>query len=380
MARRGANEGNIYQRADGRWEARLHLGYEAGRRRRKSFYGHTRREVQEQLTRALRDVQQGLPLATDERQTVEQYLRRWLVEAVLPSVRPRTYATYEMYARMHLIPDLGRIPLAKLTPQHVQTLLNAKLRGGLAPRTVHHLRAILRRALNQAHRWGLVPRNVATLVDPPRVPRYEVRPMSPVQARAFLDAARGDRLEALYTVALAVGLRQGEALGLRWDDVDLEAGNLTVRYALQRVGGRLQLVEPKTQLSRRTLAMPSMLIGALRTHRARQLEDRLWAGQRWQEGGYVFATSIGTPLDGTNVTHRLQALLAGAGLPRQRFHDLRHCCASLLLAQGVHPRVVMETLGHSQISLTMNTYSHVIPSLQREAAERMEAVLAADNA
>lgn len=376
MARRGPNEGNIYQRADGRWEARLHLGYEAGRRRRKSFYGHTRREVQEQLTRALRDVQEGLPVATDERQTVEDYLRRWLVGAVRPSVRPRTYTTYEMYARIHLIPELGRIPLVKLTPQHVQSLLNAKLTGGLAPRSVHHLRAILRRALNQALRWGLVPRNVASLVDPPRVPRYEVRPMTPEQARDFLDAVRGDRLEALYTVALALGLRQGEALGLRWDDIELDAGTLKVRHALQRVGGRLQLVEPKTRLSRRTIALPPIVVGALRAHRARQLQERLWAGSRWHEENYVFATGIGTALDGTNVTHRLQTLLVAAGLPRQRFHDLRHACASLLLAQGVHPRVVMETLGHSQISLTMNTYSHVIPALQREAADRMEEVLA----
>jgi integrase len=200
--------------------------------------------------------------------------------------------------------------------------------------------------------------------------------MSPEQARAFLDLVRGDRLEALYTVALAIGLRQGEALGLQWNDIDLDTGTLSVRHALQRIGGKLQLVEPKTRLSRRTIAMPPIVVTSLRAHRARQLQERLWAGSRWQEGNYVFASRIGTPLDGTNVTHGLQATLIAAGLPRQRFHDLRHACASLMLAQGVHPRVVMETLGHSQISLTMNTYSHVIPSLQREAADRMEEVLA----
>ena len=199
--------------------------------------------------------------------------------------------------------------------------------------------------------------------------------LTPEQARAFLEAASGDRLEALYTVALAVGLRQGEALGLRWDDVDLEAGTLTVRHALQRVGGRLRLVEPKTRLSLRNIALPPMVVAALRAHRSRQLQERLWAGSRWQEHDYVFASTIGTPLDGTNVTHRLQAILLTAGLPRQRFHDLRHACASLLLALGVHPRVVMETLGHSQISLTMNTYGHVLPSLQRDAADRMDRLL-----
>ena len=375
MARRGANEGSISKRKDGRWQARVQLGYEAGRRRRKSFYGRTRREVQEKLARALRDLQQGVPVAADARQTVEQYLRRWLAETVRPTVRPRTCTTYEMWARVHLIPELGHIPLAQLSPQQVQAMLNGKVRSGLAPRSVHHLRAVLRAALNHAMRWGLVQRNVGTLVDLPRVPRYEVQVMTPEQARGFLDAVRGDRLEALYTIALALGLRQGEALGLQWDDIDLHAGMLTVRHSLQRIGGHLQLVEPKTDRSRRTIPMPTAIVTAVRAHRTRQLEERLWAGSRWHESSYVFTTRIGTPLDGSNVTHRLQATLAAAGLPRQRFHDLRHACASLLMALGVPARVVMETLGHSQISLTMNTYSHVIPSLQRDAADRMQELL-----
>lgn len=209
-----------------------------------------------------------------------------------------------------------------------------------------------------------------------RVPRYELTPLDPAQARRLLDVIRGDRLEALYTVALAVGLRQGEALGLRWEDVDLDAGMMNVRHALQRVDGRLVLVEPKSHTSRRTIALPAGTVAALREHRRRQLEERVLAGRRWQDQDLTFTTTIGTPLDGTAVTKRFQRLLAYAGLPRQRFHDLRHACASLLLAQGVHPRVVMEVLGHSQISLTMNTYSHVIPALQREAADRMEALLA----
>lgn len=376
MARRGPNEGNIYLRADGRWVARVNLGYEAGRRRRKCFYGHTRREVQEKLTRALRELQQGLPIATDERQTVEEFLRRWLADAVRPSVRPKTYTTYEGYVRRNLVPELGRIPLAKLGPQHVQTMLNQALATGLSPRSVNHIRAVLRRALNQAVRWSIVPRNVATLVDVPRVPRFEIRFFTPDEARHFLEVARGDRLEALYTLALAVGLRQGEALGLRWEDVDLERGVLNVRHSLQRIGGKLVLVEPKTRLSRRAIALPPFAVLALRQHRRRQVQDQLWAGPRWEEQGLVFTSSIGTPLDGSNVTHRLQRLLSKAGLPRQRFHDLRHSTATLLLAQEVPARVVMEILGHSQIGLTLNTYSHVIPSLQEEAARRMEELLA----
>jgi integrase len=205
-----------------------------------------------------------------------------------------------------------------------------------------------------------------------------VRTLSSEQARSFLDAVQGDRLEALYTVAIALGLRQGEILGLRWIDVDFDAGTITVARALQRVGGRLMFVPPKSARSLRTVSMPTTLVAALRAHRARQLQERLAAGPDWNPDDLVFTSSTGTPLDSRNVTRRFQAALERAGLPRMRFHDARHTCATLLLAQGVQPRVVMETLGHSQISLTMNTYAHVIPELQREAADRMEAVLAGD--
>lgn len=374
MAKRAHHEGSIYQRKDGRWAASLTLGYENGQRKRKSFYGKTQREVREQLTAARHAQQQGLPIAT-ERQTVGRFLDRWLNESAKPTIRPRTYTSYAQLIRLHLAPELGRISLAKLSPQEVQEFLNRKLAAGLSPRTVQYLHAVLRRALNQAVKWGLVPRNVATLVDPPRVRREEVRPFTPEQARAFLVAVQGDRLEALYTVALAMGLRQGEALGLRWQDVDLEEGVLSVRTALQRVDGRLQLVEPKSATSRRTIALPQVAAATLRAHRASQLQERLLAGERWQESGLVFTTRLGKPLIARNVFRSFQRVLARAGIPHQRFHDLRHTCATLLLAQGIHPRVVMEMLGHSQISLTMNTYSHVVPALQKEAAGRMDEVL-----
>jgi integrase len=223
----------------------------------------------------------------------------------------------------------------------------------------------------------MVTRNVARLAEPPRVPRREVRPLSPVEARRFLDAIRADRLEALYLVALGIGLRQGEILGLAWSDIDFEGATVTVRHALQRIDGRLELVEPKSATSLRVVALPGIVLDALRAHRTRQLEDRLLAGSRWRDDprGLVFTTTVGTPMDGIAVTRRFQAVLAGAGLRRQRFHDLRHACASLLLARGVAPRVVMETLGHSQMSLTLNTYSHVIPALGRAAADQMDAVL-----
>lgn len=204
---------------------------------------------------------------------------------------------------------------------------------------------------------------------------HEIRPLNPEQARALLTAAREHRLEALLTVAVSLGLRQGEALGLPWSAVDLEAGTLSVRQSLQRVKRTWQFVEPKSERSRRTVALPGVAVSALRAHRVRQLEERLLAGSRWQDTGLVFTTSIGTPVELSNLTKEFRKLLAKAGIPRIRFHDLRHTAATLLLAQGVDPRTIMETLGHSQISLTLNTYSHVLPVLQQQAASRMNAAL-----
>ncbi len=197
----------------------------------------------------------------------------------------------------------------------------------------------------------------------------------PDEARAFLGAARGDDLEALYRLALSTGLRQGELLGLKWEDLNIDGAELRVNHALQRFGGALHLVPPKTVRSRRSVPIPALAVETLRTHRARQRDARLLAGARWHETGLVFATKWGTPIEPTNATRSFKRLLARAGLRQIRFHDLRHSCATLLLVQGVSPRVVMEILGHSQISLTMNTYSHVIPALQREAAARLDALL-----
>ena len=308
--------------------------------------------------------------------------------------------------RRHIAPALGKLLLTKLGPQHVQGFIKDKLaprpcgpcggtgkepgkhkekkdcracRGNgsirLSPRSVQYMHSVLSRALNRAVKWDLVPRNVCKLVSPPRVPRHPVEPLSPEEARRLLTAINGDRNEALYSVAMALGLRKGEALGLRWSDIDLEAETLHVRHALQRLKGKRELVEPKSERSRRTLPLPAFAVKVLRAHRAHQMQERLLAGSRWQEGGYVFTSTIGTPMDERNVSRLFKVALAKAGIAPKRFHDLRHTAASLLLAQGVHPRTVMETLGHSQISLTLNTYSHVLPSVLREAADKMEAII-----
>ncbi len=265
--------------------------------------------------------------------------------------------------------------LADVTPSRIQTLMNAKLAEGLNPRTVTYIRDVLSHALNQAVRWNMLPRNVAPLVKAPKAVKREMTVFTPEQARAFLDAVRGDRLEALYTVALALGLRQGEALGLTWADVDFDAGTITVKHQLQRIAGKLTLTEPKSRASRRTIQAPAVVLDALRQHRRRQLEERLALGGDWQDSGLVFTTAKGTPLDDSNLRRLFLAALRTAGLPRLRFHDLRHSAASLLLAQGVPARMIMELLGHSQITLTLGTYSHILPQLSRETAEKMNAIL-----
>jgi integrase len=332
-----------------------------------------RAEASAKMIAAQRAHQQGLPPGND-RLTVAAWLDHFLEHHARPRLRPGSYAAYSSHVHHHLKPELGRLPLAKLTAGHVQKMLNDKAASGLAPATVQRVRATLRRALNVALRQGLVPRNVATLVDLPRATHPPVEPFTPEQARQFLAAMGDHPLEPLFTPALTVGLRQGELLGLRWSDVDLDAGRLVVRQQLQRVDGRLQLVEPKSESSRRTLALPVVAVGAIRRQRGLQGRQRLLAGDRWQDGGFVFTTSKGTPLDGSTVTHAFQRALADAGLPRQRFHDLRHACATLQLAQGVPLKVVSERLGHSQIGLTADVYSHVVPALDREAASRMDAV------
>lgn len=377
MGRRGAGEGTIRQRKSGRWEARVTLGYGPdGRQRRKSVYGDTRGEVQQIVKQVLLAKEMGLD-RVDERQTVKQFLERWLVDCHKPSVRHSTWKRSEQVVRVHLVPEIGHVRLVKLTPHEVQALLNRKLKSGLTPRTVEIIRAVLRTALNQAVRWGDVPRNVAELANAPRVPKREIEPLTAEEARRLLDALEGERLKALFVLAVSTGLRQGELLGLRWPDIDLGEGVLRVRHGLQRQDGEYRFVEPKSKQSRRTLPLPGMAVSALRCHRVSQAEERLEAGPKWEESDLVLPTRVGRPMHPSVVRSAFRRALKTAGLKQQRFHDLRHCCATLLAAGGAHPREIMKTLSHSQISVTMNVYNtHAIPSRQRETAEWMDAMLA----
>jgi integrase len=379
MSKRGQNEGSIYKRPDGRWTSVINLGYQGGKLKRHYYYGKTREEVSDKLIEALEKRRLGLPVAF-ERQTVGEFLDRWLDESVKPSVRPNTYYSYEQNVRLYLKPCLGAVLLSKLTPQHIQSFMNSQRKAERSARLVNYQRTILRCALNDALKWSLVGRNVAALVDPLQYSKAEIQPLNAEEANEFLKVIKGDPLETVFHVALSLGLREGEILGLRWEHLDLDKRLVHIRGSLQRIDKKLQVVGPKTKKSKRTLPIPENLVSSLRAHRTRQLEEKLQAGADWQETGLVFTSSKGTPLFARNVIRSFHRLLGKAKLRRRRFHDLRHSCATFLLAKNVPARVVMDILGHSNISLTMNTYSHVLPEMLTGATEAMNTFIAESNA
>jgi integrase len=373
MGRRGNGEGSIYQRKDGRWTATITLEGERGRRR-KSFYGKTRKEVQEQLKIALREQQQGMLIATPQ-QTVEQFLAQWL-EDHKAALRIRSYERYEELTRLHIIPVLGHHQLQKLTPQHVQAFYTRKLKEGLSSTTVNGLHAMLHKALDDAVRYNLIARNVCDAVTPPRRGHFEIQPLSMEQAQQFLAIAKGHSLEALFVLAITTGMRRGEILALKWQDITFSQNMLQVRRVFtRRPGNRYIEAEPKTEKSRRSILLAPIVVTLLKQHRARQREAKLKAGAQWQDLDLVFCTSFGTPLNPSKVVDRFKTLLKRGGLPPIRFHDLRHSAATILLSLGVHPKVVQELLGHNQISMTMDIYSHVLPGMQKDAMAKLNDAL-----
>jgi integrase len=373
--RRRKGHGSIWRRPDGHWVGAVTIRTPLGRPARRYFYAATQREAHARVLEALRVLEAGGTLG-DDRLTIGQLLAQWL-EHVRPTVRPRTWRSYEGIVRVHLAPTLGHLRLRHLRPDHVERLLGEQHDAGLSPRTCAYLRVVLRCALNLAVKWQLVSRNAAALANPPRLARPQIPALTPDQARHFLTflQSRQHRLYPLVAVAVSCGLRQGEILGLRWQDLDLARGRLCVTHALERVGRGWRLVEPKSMTSRRTIHLPEPLVAILRAHRRAQLEQRLAAGARWQEHDFVFTARHGQPLEGCKLNATVKALLRDAGLPVLHFHALRRSAATLLLAQGVPARTVAEILGHSDVRLTLNTYAHVVEPLHQDAADRVAKVL-----
>jgi integrase len=373
--KRADGEGCVFRKRADLWGA--YIETEDGKR--KYFYAKSQQKVLEKLDAAREEKRRGT-LVIAPQQTVAQYLAYWLEHSVKDAVRPRTYERYEAIVRLHIVPVFGQVKLQALTPQHVQTLKSKKLKEGLSSTTVSAIQEMLHKALDDAMKMGLIARNVCDVVSPPRKQHEEIHPLTAEQSRRLLDAAKGHPQEALFVLALATGMRRGELLGLKWQDIDFTAGVLHVRRALSglptqmgRERGDLYIeAEPKTRSSRRSIALPHFAVEALKQHRIRQGEMRRAAGDAWEDHDYVFCTPLGTHLSpGYNVLVQLKMLLKKADLPDVRFHDLRHSAATLLLSKDVHPKVVQEILGHSEISMTMDIYSHVLPTMQREAMDRL---------
>src|SRR3954447_17703799 len=369
-----SGESSIYRDEDGRWHGFVSIGKkENGRRDRRRVSGAKRADVVAEVRalEAKRDA--GMVEAAGKAPTVGDWLEHWLENIAARKVRARTLESYRSTIRLHLRPGIGHHRLDRLQPEHLERLYAALADKGLSSASILRVHRVLSRALRVAFQRGKVARIVATLVDPPVVKRPEAAlPLSTTEARAVMAAAQAHRNAARWTVALAMGLRQSEALGLRWADVDLETGTLSVRRGLHRVAGHgLVYEEPKADRSRRTLALPAPLVEALRAHRAAQLEERLAASAEWADLDLVFAQPNGKAIERKSDWRAWKALLQEAGVRDVRLHDGRHTAATLLLSEGVHPRVVMEVLGHAQMRTTTDTYSHVMPALGRDAADRM---------
>jgi integrase len=349
-----------------------------GRRRRKTVYGQSEREVRQKLSTLRTAHDRGVDLLAPAL-TVGQWLDAWLLEVKgFDGTRPRTLTLYRGLADRYVKPVLGDVRLDKLTPAHVQRLVtqtrNTRTSRGTPPSasTLRHVYKLVRNALGDAYRMELVTRNVAAQVKAPPLSTQRRPGLDLTDAKRLLKVIDGERLEALYVLALTTGLRRGELLALRWDDIDLISRQLQVRRAIQRVDGKLQITELKTSSSRRTVVLPQLAVRHLQEHKKRQDAERLALGDAWREHGLVFASSVGTPVEPRNVNRRWDELRRSAGMDGLRLHDLRHGCATFLLAQGVPARAIMDVLGHAEIGVTMNTYAHVLPVLRQEAADAID--------
>jgi integrase len=374
--KRGNGEGSLYEYR-GRWRGALTWIDDAGRRHRKVVSAPTFEEARRALTKARGDLDRGQEPATER--TVREFLVPWL-EAERQRIRPSTWRQREQYVRTYMLPAIGKTKLAKLSPTDVERMTAGMVERGLSPRTAATCRVILRRALADAQRDGLVHRNSAALARPPRVSTRGMEVgrdyLDSAQLRLLLDTATLHPLGPLVTVAATTGMRQGEILGLRWQDIDERGGSLTVQGSLARAWDGWALAEPKTPRSRRTINLPARAIAALAVQHERQEAARAEAGAAWQDvHGLVFTDTVGRPLRGYTVTAEFHRILSVAGLPSVPFHALRHSCATALLAAGVPLKVVSETLGHTTIVVTANTYAAVTPELRRDAADAMDRAL-----
>jgi integrase len=372
--------GQIIKHGDKKWMVRIYMGCDANRNRRylnKSIKG-TKKDAETYLSKTATAISTGT-FVEPSPITVSDYLSKWLQTAARPRVAERTFESYSEQISRYVTEDLGGRKLSDLRPLHIQKLYAEMQERGLSARTVRYLHAVLSSALKQAVRWGMLSRNPAELVNLPRQVRKEMHALSPKEAAEFLKAAAQDRWGVLFAFALVTGMRPEEYLGLQWKDVDLTQGIVSVQRALvwRATGGGWYFGEPKTARSRRSIPLPASTLRSLIEHRRKQAEERLKAGSDYEQHDLIFATSLGQPLMPRNLKRRhFRPILKSAKLPDDfRLYDLRHSCATLLLSAGENPKVVSERLGHASITLTLDVYSHVLPTMQQAASEKLEKIL-----
>lgn len=367
--RRGNNEGSIYQRKNGTWSAQVSVNGN-----RLSYYGKTQAECRQWIKETVTQVDAGITFE-GARYRVSEYLEEWL-KSIKGSIRQNTWFDYRQLIKNHIDPTLGKIKLKDLKPSQIQVVINAKREEGYSPWTLQFIRRVLNTAMGQAVVWGMITNNPVKGVKVPRSPQQELSIWTKEQVKIFLDHVEGTRFEALYFLAVTTGLRQGELLGLMWSDIDWGKKRLSIKRQLRQVRGKgLIFQELKTKTAQRVIFLGDSAILKLEQHRTIQDQQKLIAGSRWQDQNIVFPSTIGTPLGPRNLYRQFINTTEKTGLPRIKFHDLRHTAATLMLKEGIHPKVVQERLGHSSITLTLDVYSHVIPSMQEEVAEKLDGLL-----
>jgi len=369
--KRGNNEGSIYKRKNGSWRAQVTI-----QGKRLTYSAKTKRDGQRWIRKMLEEIDNGLTYDSTQI-TLYGFMEEWLV-SVEPSIRYNTFRQYQQIARQYILPVLGPFQLRDLKPEHIQQLYNSMVKEGCGLRTVQLVHSVIHRALVHAVKLGIISRNPDNATTPPKPKSKEMQFLDENKAQQFLITAKlhSDHFYALFYLAIATGMRQGELLGLKWEDIDWEQGALQIiRQLTRKRGGGYGFTTPKTKAGKRRISLGVTTLASLEEHRKAQYHLSEKSGDDWHDNGLVFPSGIGTPADRDNLRRHFKQLLKVAGLSEIRFHDLRHTAASLMLNNGVPVIVVSRRLGHAKPSITLDIYGHLIPTKQQEAASLIDQLL-----
>jgi integrase len=378
MAKRGHGEGTIRKHKNGKWEARLSIGYDpmTGKLKQVSKYFKTRKEGQDWLIENQHNINTGRFIEPDKL-TLGDWVKRWLTVYVKPGIRPTSYANYVDAANLHIIPALGHIPIQSLRTNNIQELYNLKSTEGLSGFMVQRIHRVLSGALKQAVKENLIPFNSAEHTTRPKIKRKEILPLSIEEANKYLETARSDSLYPAFLLELTSGLRRGELLAIDWNNVDFAKGEIAIKQSLCRVRyidegkTKLELTDVKTEASKRVIPLLKDVVMELKKLKAKQIEERLFFGQCYHNNNLVFCSEDGKPVDPRNFHRKHTSILKKAGIRHVRVHDLRHSFATILLQEGENPENLRDMLGHTRTSTTMDLYCHSTIEGKRKAVNRL---------